>query len=121
MRTLLAPTRSHNRWNKETRLPFHSLGLVLPLSLLELSFGTIENDMLNVLLLYPPKKKSARDYDAFLDEYESSNDYHGDSEENFSLSRSYSDFDDVGDSEDDESDEEEDGDNDERKEEKDSM
>jgi hypothetical protein len=60
----------------------------------------------------PPKKKGAttHDYDAFLDEYESSNDYHGDSEENFSLSRSYSDFDNVSDSEDEESDKEENGD-----------
>lgn len=52
-----------------------------------------------------PKKKTSRDFDAFLDEYESSNDYRGDGEENFSLSRSYSDFDDVSDSEDGESDE----------------
>lgn len=67
-----------------------------------------------------PKKKSSRDFDAFLDEYESSNDYRGDSEENFSLSRSYSDFDNVSDSEDEESDEQEDGDNDEGVEEEDS-
>lgn len=54
-----------------------------------------------------PKTKSNHDYDAFLDEYESSNVHRGDSEmgENFSLSRSYSDFETVS-SEQDESSEE---------------
>jgi hypothetical protein len=54
----------------------------------------------------PPKKQSTRDFDSFLDEYESSNDYHGDSEgENLSLSRSFGDFDEVRDSDDEGSDE----------------